>query len=271
MEREPESRKDRRPQATEGSVSGTDLPSIESRRIISVRVDATSYSDATERIRVWAEAGGSRYVCVCNVHMVMEAYDDPDFAAIVNGADLVTPDGMPLVWALRKCGVKKASRVYGPELVPRLLEMAERTGLPVGFHGGTPEVLDALTAEVSMRFPELRLVYACSPPFGPVTDREGELEDIRRSGARILFVALGCPKQERWMGERAGEVPGVMVGVGAAFDFLAGNKPQAPRFVQAAGLEWAFRMATEPRRLWRRYAVHNPRFVALLARQLLLG
>lgn len=252
-------------------ISASGPPSVQSRRIISVRVDATSYSDATERIRVWAAAGESRYVCVCNVHMVMEAYDDPHFATIVNGADLVTPDGVPLVWTLRKYNAKNATRVYGPELMLRLLQMAERTGTPVGFHGGTTEVLEALTAEVSVRFPNLRLVYTCSPPFEPAGDREGELERIRRSGARILFVALGCPKQEWWMGQRAGEVPAVMVGVGAAFDFLAGKKPQAPKLLQAVGLEWAFRLATEPRRLWRRYALHNPRFLVLVGRQLLLG
>lgn len=240
----------------------------ENRTIIDVRVDATSYGDATRRIGVWAERGESRYVCVCNVHMVMEAHDDPRFREVVNGADLVTPDGMPLVWALRLMGVKDASRVYGPELMPALLVMAQERALPVGLYGGSPAVLDRLLARLGELFPDLEVAYAHSPPFGPGESQEGELEKIRGSGARLLFVALGCPKQERWMARHRGRVPAAMVGVGAAFDFLAGAKPQAPRLLQAMGLEWAFRLSTEPRRLWRRYLIHNPRFVALTAKQL---
>jgi len=245
---------------------------LESRRVIDVRVDATSYGDAANRIRDWASRGESRYVCVCNVHMVMEAHDDMSFRDVVNGADLVTPDGMPLVWALRLQGVRDASRVYGPQLMPELLATAEREGIPVGLHGSTPEVLELLRERLRTEFPGLDLRYVHSPPFGASPDEEERaLAQIRASGARILFVALGCPKQERWMAANRERVPAVMVGVGAAFDFLAGTKPQAPGWIQTVGMEWAFRLMTEPRRLWRRYVVHNPRFVVLLGRQLMRG
>ena len=150
-----------------------------------------------------------------------------------------------------------------------LLAMARREGIPIGLHGGTPEVLQRLRAQLKARFAGLRVVYAHSPPFGPETRSDTDISAITSSGARILFVALGCPKQERWMALHRGSVPAVMVGVGAAFDFIAGTKRQAPRWLQHAGLEWAFRLSTEPRRLWRRYAILNPRFMALVTRQLL--
>lgn len=245
------------------------LAALESRKVLGVRVDATSYADSVERVRVWAKAGESRYICVCNVHMVMESHDDPDFREVVNGGDLVTPDGMPLVWCLRLLGVEAASRVYGPDLMPAVLEMAEREGLSVGLYGSTPEVLDELCTRLGERYPRISIDYVHSPPFRPNSDPSKEdLSAIANSGVRILFVALGCPKQEWWMAKSTEQVPAVMLGVGAAFDFLTGAKPQAPKLIQTLGLEWAFRLVSEPRRLWRRYAVHNPRFVAGFVRQL---
>lgn len=248
---------------------GTGARPPESRRIIDVRVDATSYPDAARRVEGWARKGESRYVCACNVHMVMEAHDDPTFAEVVNGADLVAPDGVPLVRVLRLMGVRHATRVYGPDLMLALCGMAERESIPIGLYGGAPDVLERLQLRLRERFPELPVAYAYSPPFGPSPEEVGDVASIRDAGPRVLFVALGCPKQERWMAEHRGRVPAVMVGVGAAFDFIASAKRQAPRWLQTAGLEWAFRLATEPRRLWRRYALHNPRFVALVTRQLL--
>ena len=241
------------------------------RKILGMRVDATSYEDATRRVLAWARAWESRYVCVANVHMTMEAYDAQDFRRIVNAADLVTPDGMPLVWMLRRLGVSGQQRVYGPELTVRVCEAAAREGIPVGFYGGTPEALDGLVQKLKARFPDLKVAYAYSPPFRSLGAEEDEqiVREINASGARILFVGLGCPKQERWMAEHKGRVKAVMLGVGAAFDFHAGRLPQAPAWMQRAGLEWLFRLLTEPRRLWRRYAKHNPRFVILALMQLL--
>lgn len=236
-----------------------------------MRVDPTSYAEATAKVLSWAEAGESRYVCVANVHMVMEAHDDPSFRALVNAADLVTPDGMPLVWMLRRKGFPRQERVYGPELTLRVAEEAARRSVPVGFYGGHPEALEALVRNLRARFPGLKVAYAYSPPFRPLTPEEDRevVEAINASGARILFVGLGCPKQERWMAEHKGKIRAVMLGVGAAFDFHAGRVRQAPRWMQQAGLEWLFRLVMEPRRLWRRYMKHNPRFVLLALQELL--
>jgi N-acetylglucosaminyldiphosphoundecaprenol N-acetyl-beta-D-mannosaminyltransferase len=189
----------------------------------------------------------------------------------MNGADLVTPDGMPLVWGLRLLGCKQASRVYGPDLTPVILERAASEGLAVGFYGASPQVLDRFVQVMTERFAKLRVAYAYSPPFRDLTPEEDQrvVQEISESGARILFVGIGNPRQEYWMAAHKGRVQAVMVGVGAAFDFLAGAKPQAPRWMMRHGLEWLFRLATEPRRLWKRYLKHNPRFVVLFALQLL--
>jgi N-acetylglucosaminyldiphosphoundecaprenol N-acetyl-beta-D-mannosaminyltransferase len=242
-----------------------------SRHILCMRVDKTSYQDAAERVLAWARAGESRYVCIANVNSVMEAHDSRDFLRIMNEADLVTPDGMPLVWGLRMLGAREATRVYGPDLTPLVLGAAERAGVPVGFYGASPGTLERLFAVVRRRYPALEIAYAFAPPFRPLAPAEDVAVTgrIRSSGARILFVGIGAPKQERWMAAHRGRLPAVMLGVGAAFDFLAGVKPQAPLWMRDSGIEWLFRLVCEPRRLGRRYLKDNPRFAALFALQLL--
>ena len=243
--------------------------SPEHRFILGMRVDATSYPDAVRRVLEWARRGEARYVCVATVHMIMEAYDSPMFQQAVNAADLVTPDGMPLVWGLRLLGVRHATRVYGPDLTPHLLEGAAQAGLRVGFYGGTPRALARVIQTSMQQHPGLEVVFDASPPFRPATLEEDRATEQRivQSGTRILFVGLGCPKQERWMAERARRLPVVMVGVGAAFDFMSGLKPQAPLWMQRSGLEWFFRLCSEPRRLWRRYLHQGPRFVIMFLLQ----
>ena len=233
--------------------------------IIGVGIDTTSYQAATEQIIDWAMQRQSRYVCIANVHMIMESYDDMGFRNIVNAADLVTPDGMPLVWMMKWQGFRKQERVYGPTLTLHVLETAEREGIPVGFFGSTQETLKKLKTNLQERYPFLHIVYDYAPPFRSLTTGENMelVKTINGSGACILFVGLGCPKQERWMSMNKGRIKAVMLGVGAAFDFLAGVKPQAPQWMQLAGLEWLFRLASEPHRLWRRYLYHNPRFILL--------
>lgn len=251
------------------SSSGPGNLGLQHREILGMRVDATTYRDAVERVLGWAHLGGSRTVGVATVNNVMESHDDPSFRDVMNGCDLVTSDGVPLVWALRLLGVSDATRVYGPELTPRLLARAERDDVPVGFYGGSPEVIDALRDVAVKRWPDLRIAYAYSPPFRELRDDEDDeiVSSILASGARLLFVGLGCPKQERWIQAHRDRLPIVQLGVGAAFDFLAGTKRQAPAIMQRAGLEWLFRLATEPRRLWKRYLRHNPRFVVLFGAQ----
>ncbi len=244
------------------AVSGR-MPACESRRILGMRVHATSYSETAEAVLEMASTGAGGMVCVATVHMVMEAFDDPEFRRLVNSADRVTPDGMPLVWALRALGIPEASRVYGPSLTPEICARAEQRGVPVGFYGGSPEVIEALRTSLLARFPRLQVPFAYSSPYRPLTPEEDRdvVDAIAASGARVLFVGLGCPKQERWMAAHRTTLSCAMVGVGAAFDFLAGAKAQAPRWIQDAGLEWLFRLAHEPRRLWRRYLVGNGRFL----------
>lgn len=235
---------------------------VPSRRVVGLRVDATDYLHAAETILTQAANGGGM-TCVATVHMVMEAQDDPDYRRLVNAAELVTPDGMPLVWMLRALGVRDAQRVYGPDLTPIVCRLAAERGVPVGFYGGDEQTLETLVARLRAEHPGLRIDFVHSPPFRPLTPEEdaAQSEAILDSGVRILFVGLGCPKQERWMADHRDRLGCALVGVGAAFDFLAGRKAQAPGWMQRAGLEWLFRLAHEPRRLWRRYAVHNPRFV----------
>jgi N-acetylglucosaminyldiphosphoundecaprenol N-acetyl-beta-D-mannosaminyltransferase len=237
--------------------------------ILGVKVIESSYGEVAEKSISWAKRGESRAVFFANVHMLMEAFDDMAFRTMLNSADMVNPDGMPLVWTLRAMGKKAATRVYGPDATEVLLRAAQDSGIPVGFYGGSAAALMRLVTEVQRRYPRLEIVFTMSPPFRALDPAEDQeiVRQISDSGARLLFVGLGCPKQERWIMDHRGRIPAVMLGVGAAFDFLAGSKPQAPRWMMRNGLEWVFRLASEPRRLAGRYLKHNPRFIALLLHQ----
>ncbi|AFZ26425.1 exopolysaccharide biosynthesis protein, WecB/TagA/CpsF family [Cylindrospermum stagnale PCC 7417] len=244
---------------------------LEYRHILGMRVDATSYEDATQRIVAWSQKRESKCVCAANVHMTMETYDNPKFAQIVNNADLVTPDGMPLVWALRALGVKNASRVYGPTLTLDVCQAAEPMGISIALYGGTQESLNAFRNFLAQRFPNIKIVCQIPPPFRQLTAEEDAAytRQIVESGAQILFVGIGCPRQEVWIAEHKDQIPAVMLGVGAAFDFHSGRVKQAPSWMQTIGLEWLFRLIMEPKRLWKRYFKHNPRFVIFFLIQLI--
>ncbi len=242
---------------------------LASRQILGMRVDCTRYAGAVEKIVELATQPEAGVVCVASTHMVMESRSDPSLRRTINAADLVTSDGMPLVWALRALGLEGAERVYGPTLTSRLCERAQTEHITVGFYGGTPEVLDALEANLRHEYPDLEINFLYPPPFRELSDEEDRavVSAIEDSEVGILFVGLGCPKQEHWMATHRDQLSCVMVGVGAAFDFLAGAKAQAPAWMQASGLEWLFRLLSEPRRLWRRYLVINPRFIWQFGRQ----
>jgi len=240
--------------------------------VVSARISKTSYAEVVALCRHWAadrkanpEAPG-RYICVTSVHGIISAKDDPSFAEILNSADVATPDGMPVVWALRSFGSVGQQRVYGPTLMLELCRDAAERGHRIYLYGGRPEVLPMLEERLKQQFPALQIVGRYSPPFRPLSAEEDQqVQDaIRQSGADLVFVGISTPKQERWMFEHRRAFPGVtMIGVGAAFDFHAGCTPQAPPWMQRMGLEWFFRLTTEPARLWRRYLLVTPRFLPL--------
>ena len=239
--------------------------------LVGTSIDGTSYNATVKLVMDWSRSLESRYVCIANVHMMMEAFGSLEFRMIIDNADLVTPDGMPLVWMLRLKGERNQPRVYGPTLMLHVLESAAHDKIPVGFYGGAPEVLVSLIQRMQARYDTLNVAFSFSPPFHAMSPEEDAdmIEQINQSGARILFVGLGCPKQEIWMAGHRGKVNAVMLGVGAAFDIHSGIKPQAPMWMQKAGLEWLFRLFAEPRRLWKRYLYHNPRFIVLAVADLL--
>jgi N-acetylglucosaminyldiphosphoundecaprenol N-acetyl-beta-D-mannosaminyltransferase len=201
----------------------------------------------------------------------MESYDSAEFAAKVNGADLIVTDGMPIVWMQKLQGKKKASRVRANDLMIMLCEFAARENLSVGFYGGKQEVIDAIRRRAEKDLPNLKIAYAFSPPFRALTEAEDAqiTAEINRAKPDILFMGLGCPKQENWMAAHKDKLQAVMLGVGASFDFYAGNVKESPAWLGKLGLEWLFRLTQEPRRLWRRYLILNPRFMWLCALQLL--
>ncbi|MBD2096302.1 WecB/TagA/CpsF family glycosyltransferase [Trichocoleus sp. FACHB-591] len=247
------------------------LPKLLTEVVLGNRVDATSYEDACDRIQAWAEARNSCYVVAANVHVVMTAYWQRQYQQVINRASLVTPDGMPLVWALRLLGIKDQTRVYGPDLMLTWCDRAAQLGMPIYLYGGTESMLEKLRHNLTQQFPGLAIASSYAPPFRPLTLEE-ELADVQRindSGAAVVFVGLGCPKQEEWMARQQGKVTAVMIGVGAAFSFHSGEVAQAPRWMMKVGLEWVYRFLQEPRRLWQRYCINNPAFVVLFSLQLL--
>ncbi len=236
-----------------------------------MRVDFTTYPDATRRILAWAHAGENRTVSLACVNNVMESYFHPEFRELMNSCDMVTSDGQPLAWALRLLGIEGATRVYGPDLTLWVCEAAAREGVPIGLYGGTPESLQSFVNFLQQRYPGIRVACRIAPPFRPLTTEEDAeyTRQIVDSGARILFVGIGCPKQETWMVQHRARIPATILSVGAAFDFHSGRVVQAPRWMMKIGLEWLFRLLVEPRRLWRRYIFRNPAFIALFTWQLL--
>ncbi len=212
----------------------------------------------------------ARYICVTSVHGIVTAQDDPAFADILNAADIATPDGMPVVWALRSFGCENQQRVYGPTLMLKLCQSAALHGQRVFLYGGREDTLGLLVSRLHRQFPNLEIAGVLSPPFRALTEEEkGDIRQrILQSNCDVVFVGISTPKQERWMHENRYYFPGAtLVGVGAAFDFHAGRTKQAPAWMQRNGLEWLFRLAMEPTRLWKRYLFTTPRFLPLWLKQ----
>ncbi len=245
---------------------------IERTNVLGVGISAINLPMALEILHTWIRHKHQTYVCITGVHGVMESQTDPELRRIHNQAGLVTPDGMPMVWMSRLAGHKHVDRVYGPDLMLAVCEVSAEKGYRHFFYGGNEGVPELLRDRLQQRFPGLQVVGTYSPPFRPLTPEEDAaiVAQINAAQPDIVWVGLSTPKQERWMATHLGKVQApVMIGVGAAFDFHAGLKPQAPRWMQRSGMEWFFRMVSEPRRLARRYLHNNPRFVFAVLMQLL--
>lgn len=237
--------------------------------LVGGRVTALSFQEHVDLLALWARARESRVVCVANVHMMVEAARDSEFAGVVDRADVVSPDGMPLVWLMRQSGVPAQERVAGMDLLPALCARAAGDGTPVFFLGSTPGILEAIRRRLERELPAVKIAGMESPPFRPLTREEDAklTQRIVASGAAFVFVSLGCPRQERWMDVHRHQIGAVMVGLGAAFAVYAGIEPRAPRWMQRAGLEWLYRLRREPHRLWRRYLFTNVSFAWYLIAQ----
>jgi N-acetylglucosaminyldiphosphoundecaprenol N-acetyl-beta-D-mannosaminyltransferase len=238
--------------------------------ILGVLVSAVAMDEALRLIEDWIDTGERQYVTVSGVHGLMESQRDEALRGIHNAAGMVTPDGMPLVWLSRLKGHAGVDRVYGPDLMLACCERSVRRGYSHYLYGGGPGVPERLADRLRVRLPGIKIVGCHSPPFRPLTPGEDEaiVRQINEANPDIVWVGLSTPKQERWMAAHRQSVwAPVLIGVGAAFDLHAGLKPQAPYWMQRSGLEWLFRLLTEPRRLWRRYLINNPLFLWYLLRQ----
>ena len=243
-------------------------------RILKMNVNVTSIKETLTLIKALIARGHGAYICVANVHMCMEVFDDPSFAKIVNQADYVLPDGRPLSWAQRILTKVAPSQVRGQDITNEICKLSAHKGIKIGFYGGaTNDILTRVNKQLSASYPGVDIAFSFSPPFRELTEQEdNELcNQIKDAELDVLFVGIGCPKQEKWMAAHKDKLTCVMLGVGAAFDFIAGDKKHAPNILQKIGMEWFFRLLTEPQRLWKRYFKHNPRFVYYLILQLLFN
>jgi N-acetylglucosaminyldiphosphoundecaprenol N-acetyl-beta-D-mannosaminyltransferase len=250
-------------------IAPTELSGPQRVNVLGVGVSLINMERALDQIDAWVSAGSRTYVCVCSVHGVMECQRSDELRAIVNRAGMTTPDGMPLVW-LGRSRDKAVSRVYGPDLMLAELARSVTAGHRHFFYGGGPGIADRLASTMRRRFPGLKVVGTIEPPFAPLEQltTPETAAAINAAEPDIVWVGISTPKQERWMAKMRGQLNApVLIGVGAAFDFHSGTVRQAPRWMQRSGLEWLFRLVTEPRRLWRRYLVNNPWFVWAVALQ----
>jgi N-acetylglucosaminyldiphosphoundecaprenol N-acetyl-beta-D-mannosaminyltransferase len=245
---------------------------MERKSIINFGITTGNYNSFVSQIVTLAHHKESANVCVANVHMFIEAYKDQSFNSIINEATMVTPDGKPLTWVLRYLYGIRQDRVAGMDLLPDLLQQMMLKKLPAFFYGGTPALLEKTENYLRYAFPDLPIAGMYSPPFRPATREEEDklVEKINNSGAAVVLVILGCPKQEKWMASMKGRIKAVMIGVGGALPVMIGMQKRAPAWIQHMGLEWLYRLMQEPRRLFKRYVVTNSLFVYLFFKKIFM-
>lgn len=237
---------------------------VDSVNLLGIKIDPLTMSQTVDTLKFWICERQLSYICVTSVNSIIECLRHEKIWRIYNLASLVVPDGMPLVWLSRFKGQPNTERIYGPDLMLAMCEVSQTTGFRHFFYGSNPHTLTRLQNNLKQRFPKMQIAGAYAPPFRPLTAEEDEnvITMINQVNPDIVWVGLGMPKQEIWMaGQRARLTAPILIGVGAAFDFHAGTKPQAPRWMQRSGLEWFFRLITEPRRLWKRYLIGNTLFI----------
>ena len=241
---------------------------FEKLKIVSLNIDHLSFSKSLDQVTEWALNKRSSYVCFANVHMIIEAYKNHSFLVKVNDADLVLADGKPVAIACKILHHKKQERISGMDLAPRVLEKANENKLSVFVYGSTAEVHDAIKEKINFKYPDIVLGGFISPPFRNLTENEiqNDIETINRSGPHIILVALGCPKQEKWMAENSNKINAVLLGIGGALPVIAGIHKRAPRWMQNMALEWLYRLIQQPGRLFKRYVYTNSWFLFLLVK-----
>ena len=247
---------------------------IPKKEVIDIPLTCVPFDEQMMLILRWAKMRASKAVCLANVHMLMEAKRNASYRQVLHQADLVTPDGKPLVLMLRRLGIGHQNQVAGMDVFESLCEHAQQAGISVYFLGSTEDILDKMKQRIAQDYPILKVAGMKSIPFMSVdeiraTKDESLIEEVNNSGAGIVFVCLGCPKQEVWMSQYQGYIKGVMIGVGAVFAMYARLTPRAPHLIQHAGMEWLYRLVQEPRRLWHRYSSTIPPFIYLAAKQLM--
>lgn len=241
-------------------------------RVLNLKITRGKYDSVLAEIVAAAKENDSSYVCVSNVHMNIEAYWDPSFAEKVNGSFITTPDGLPIAKAIRMLYGFKQDRIAGMDLLPSLLSEAEKNNLSIFFYGGTQDMLDATKNYVHINYPRIEAHNYFSPPFRELNSLEEKeiIDRINEANPNLIFVALGCPKQEKWMASMKRRVNACMIGIGGALPVMIGMQKRAPMWMQKLSLEWLYRLLQEPRRLFKRYLITNTLFIFLLLKQLFL-
>lgn len=245
---------------------------LPTRKVLDFPITALRFNEQIQTILEWAREHKSKTVCVANVHMLMEAHWNPEFGSVLKDADMVTPDGMPLVWMMKKLGATSQDRVAGLDILACVCESAQKEDVSLCFVGSQTTILSGMRSRLKKEYPDLNIAAMEPLPFRPLTESEDEalINKINQSGAGVVFVSLGCPKQEKWMAEHKDKIQAVMIGLGGAFPVYAGLHKRAPRIIRESGFEWLYRWLQEPRRLWGRYTKTIPPFMWLAMKQLII-